>query len=164
MLDQWIGRLAQGFKVLSAACLGAMMLLTCADVIGRAVARPILGAIEVAGFLATLTLAFSLPDTHRARGHVGVEILTMRLGPRGRAVMEAFTGLLGLGLFGVITWRCFDYGAQMQAAGEVSMTLQFPVHYIIYFIAASFGVLTLVQLADVVRFLRTLFVGAEEAS
>jgi len=158
MLDQWIERLAQGFKVLSAACLGAMMLLTCVDVVGRAVARPMLGAIEIAGFLATLTLAFALADTHRARGHVGVEILTMRLGPRGRAAMEVVTGLLGLGLFAVITWRCFDYGAQMQAAGEVSMTLQFPVHYIIYFIAASFGVLTLVQAADVVRGVRALLV------
>jgi len=157
MLDAWIERLGLTFKVLSATCLAAMMLLTCADVIGRAVARPILGAIEVAGFLATLTLAFSLPDTHRARGHVGVEILTMRLGPRSRAAVEVLTGLLGLGLFAVITWRCFDYGAQMQAAGEVSMTLQFPIHYIIYFIAASFGVLTLVQAADVVRFVRALF-------
>lgn len=163
MLDPWIERLGYGFKVLSATCLAAMMLLTCVDVIGRVVARPILGAIEVAGFLATLTLAFSLPDTHRARGHVGVEILTMRLGPRSRAAMEVVTGLLGLGLFAVITWRCFDYGAQMQAAGEVSMTLQLPVHYIIYFIAASFGVLTLVQLADVVRFVRALF-GAEVAA
>ncbi len=155
-MERWVDRLAGGLKVLSAVCLAGMMLLTCADVVGRAVGRPILGAVEITGLLATLLLAFSMPYTHRVRAHVGVELLVMRLGPRARAAVEACTGALGTALFAVIAWRSWIYAGQMRASGEVSMTLQLPVYVVIYLIALSFAVLAAVQLADVVRCARVL--------
>mgnify|MGYP005842869541 CR=1 FL=1 len=151
MVERGIGFLSALLQRLSAASLAAMMLLTCADVIGRAVGRPILGAVEVTGLLATLTLAFSLPYTQRERGHVGVELLFQVVGSRAQAAIEAVTGLLALVLFGVIAWKSAEYGAQMRASGEVSATLQLPTYAVIYLIAASFGVLALVQASAVVQ-------------
>lgn len=151
MVERGIGFLSALLQRLSAASLAAMMLLTCADVIGRAVGRPILGAVEVTGLLATLTLAFSLPYTQRERGHVGVELLFQVVGSRTQAAIEAVTGLLALVLFGVIAWKSAEYGAQMRASGEVSATLQLPTYAVIYLIAASFGVLALVQASAVVQ-------------
>lgn len=151
MVARGIERLDDVLKGLSALSLGAMVLLTCADVVGRAIARPLLGAVEVTGLLATLALAFSLPYAHRQRAHVGVEILYMRLGRRARAAVEVCTGTLGTGLFAAIAWMSADYASQMRASGEVSMTLQLPSYLVIYLIAASFAVLALVQLADVLR-------------
>ncbi len=147
---------ANGLKSLSALCLAAMMLLTCADVVGRALGRPILGAVEITGFFATLVLAFSMPYAHRVRAHVGVELLIMRLSPRTRAVLEACTGVLGTALFSVIAWRTWIYAGQMRASGEVSMTLQLPIHWILYLVSVSFGVLAAVQATDVVRSARLL--------
>jgi TRAP-type C4-dicarboxylate transport system permease small subunit len=151
MLDRGIEFLTTLLKRLSAVTLAAMMLLTCVDVVGRALGRPILGAVEVTGLLATLTLAFSLPYTQRERGHVGVELLFQYVSSRTQAVVETATGLLALGLFGAIAWRSADYAAQMRASGEVSMTLQLPTYVVIYFIAASFAVLALVQASGAVK-------------
>ncbi len=161
-MNRLLDRLAALLKALSAASLGCMMLLTCADVVARAAGRPFLGAVEGAGLLATLALALSLPYAHRERAHVGVEVLTMRLGRRARAGTEAATGVLAAGLFAVVAWRSGDYAAQMRASGEVSMTLQLPTYWIIYAIAASFAVLALVQFADVAGALRRLGAGAGE--
>jgi len=151
MVERGIEHLSNLLKRLSAAALGAMMLLTCADVIGRAAGRPLLGAVEVTGLLATLALAFSLPYTQRERGHVGVELLFQMVGSRTQAAVETVTGLLALALFGIIAWKSAEYGAQIRASGEVSPTLQLPTYVVIYLIAASFGVLALVQASAVVQ-------------
>ena len=151
MLDQWIDRLSGTLKLLSAACLGAMMLTTCADVLGRAIDMPILGAVEITALFATMALSFSLPYAHRQKAHIGVEILTMRLRERSQVAVRVFTGSLSLGLFGVIAWQSFRYATQMRASGELSLTLQLPYYIVIYFISASFCILALVQLAELLK-------------
>lgn len=163
MVDKPIRRLSEWFKMLAAASLAAMMILTCFDVVGRVVGRPLLGAVEITGFLATLALAFSLPYAHLDRAHVGVEIITMRLKSRSRALVEAFSGVMGVVLFAAVAWKSLDYGFQMKASGEVSMTLQWPSYYVIFTIAASFAVLTLVQALDLVKAVRTAVTGREVA-
>ena len=42
-------------KCLGGVCLMGMTLLTCADVVGRYLGHPILGSVEVVGFMATVT-------------------------------------------------------------------------------------------------------------
>ncbi|MDF1551764.1 MAG: TRAP transporter small permease [Deferrisomatales bacterium] len=159
MLERWIDRMSGGFKSLSAVCLVGMMLTTCADVVGRAVSTPITGAVEIAALFATLALSFSLPYAHRQKSHVGVEILTMLLGERAQAGVRVFTGLLGLFLFVVIAWQSAGYATQMRASGEVSLTLELPYYLVIYFISASFVVLSLVQLAELIRDVGLVFAG-----
>lgn len=159
MLEQWVDRMSRSFKSLSAMCLVGMMLTTCADVIGRALSTPITGAVEIAALFATLALSFSLPYTHRQKAHVGVEILTMRLEGRAQAGVRVFTGLLGLLLFVIIAWQSARYANQMRASGEVSLTLELPYYLVIYFISASFYVLSLVQLVELIRDVRVVCVG-----
>jgi TRAP-type C4-dicarboxylate transport system permease small subunit len=154
MLEQWIDRMSAAFKVLSAVSLMAMMLVTCMDVVGRALASPIKGAVEIAALLATMALSFSLPYAHRQKAHIGVEILTIRMGERSRAWLSCTTGLLSFALFAIISWQSARYATQMRASGEVSLTLQLPYYLVIYFIAASFAVLTLVQGVEIVRDVR----------
>ncbi|MDW7711039.1 MAG: TRAP transporter small permease [Deferrisomatales bacterium] len=151
MLDRGIEHLTTLLKRFSAVTLAAMMLLTCVDVVGRAAGRPVTGAVEVTGLLATLTLAFSLPYTQRVRGHVGVDLLFQYVGSRTQAAIEALTGCLAMLLFGAIAWKSAEYAAQMRASGEVSMTLQLPTYLVIYLIAGSFAVLALVQGSGVLQ-------------
>lgn len=145
---RWI---TSAFRALSAIALAAAMLITCADVAGRALGHPILGAVEVGVLLAALVLAFSLPHTEQEKGHVGVELLIMRLGPRARSAMDGFNAAVGAALSGTIGWMCSTYAASMKASGEVSMTLQIPLHPIIYVISACFWALALVQLSNALQ-------------
>lgn len=153
ILDRTSGML----RYLGAIALTLMMLLTVVDVIGRFFKHPIFGSVELVGFLAVIVAAAALPHTYKIDGHVGVEIVTRMLPKRISLWVSLFTSTLSLCLFSVIAWQMFIYAEDIQAAGEVSMNLEFPIHYIVYILAAGltvFSVTILQHLIDTVKKLR----------
>ncbi len=145
-----IQQLRSLLKILGAACLMGMMLLTCVDVIGRRMGTPVFGSVELVGFMATLTVAFALPYTHAMKGHIGVEILVRNFSERVQAAIECCTLTVAFLFFGVVTWRMAVYAGTMRRSGEVSMNLEFPIYLIIYFCAFCFLIFTLTILEDIV--------------
>ncbi len=124
-------------KLLGAAALVGMMLLTVADVIGRFFKYPIFGSVEVVGFLAAILVAAALPYTYKKDSHVGVEILLRLLPKKHQLQVNILTRLLSLILFSLITWQMFLYAGDIHETGEVSMNLEFPIYYIVYILAAG---------------------------
>lgn len=143
-------------KFLGAACLVGMTLVTCVDVIGRYLGHPILGSVELVGFMATLAAALALPYTHEMRGHVGVEILVRLFSEKTQAVIELSTNLVGMILFAVVTWRMTLYAGTMRKSGEVSISLEFPEHVIIYLTAFCFLVFALTIAEDIMNNIKRL--------
>lgn len=156
LLDHMLNRTSGLMKALGALALTGMMILTVADVTGRFFKCPIFGSVELVGFLAVIVMAAALPYTYKMDGHVGVEILVRLLPKRTRLVIEALTRTLSLGLFAVIAWQMFVYAADIRETGEVSMNLEFPIHYIVYILAAGLGIFSLTILERLVDTLRQL--------
>lgn len=100
---------------------------------------PIFGSVEIVGFLAVAVGAAALPHTYKVGGHVGVEIITRLLPRKTRLLLDLFTRTLTLMLFAVVAWQMFVYAKDMQQAGEVSMNLEFPLHYIVLSLAVCLG-------------------------
>jgi TRAP-type C4-dicarboxylate transport system permease small subunit len=155
-ITHFFAKIRQLLKNMGAFCLVAMMIITCADVVGRYLGHPIFGSVEIVGFLATLAAAMALPYTHEARGHIGVEILVVRFSRRLQAAIELATNMLSLTLFGVVTWRMFLYAATIRRSGEVSMNLEFPEHVIIFFTGFCFLTFTVTIIEDVLENLNVL--------
>ena len=130
-------------KILGAIALMGMTLVTCADVVGRYLGHPIFGSVEIVGFLATLAVALALPYTHEMKGHIGVEILVNTLSEKKQALFDLGTNLISVLLFAVVTWRMTRYAGTFRDSGEVSMSLEFPEHIIIYITAFCFLIFTL---------------------
>ena len=143
-------------KIIGAACLVGMTLLTCVDVIGRAFGHPIFGSVEIVGFMATLAVVMAMPYTHHVRGHIGVELLVRLFSEKTRTIIDICTGTVSLILFGVVTWRMTVYAHTMHKSGEVSMNLELPEHYIIYVTALCILVFTLIILKDIIDNIRKL--------
>ncbi len=143
-------------KTLGAICLMGMTLLTCVDVGCRYLGHPILGSVEIVGFLATLTVAMALPYTHQIKAHIGVEVLVNLFSRRTRALIDICTGISSLILFGLVTWQMTDYAYTLQESGEVSMNLQFPEYMIVYAVAFCFLVFFLMILQDILQHIETL--------
>ena len=101
--------------------------------------HPIFGSVELVGFLATIVIATALPYTYKMDGHVGVEILVRLLGKKTQLTIDLFTRIISLILFCLVTWQMFLYAKDIHEVGEVSMNLEFPIHYIVYLLA--FGLL-----------------------
>jgi TRAP-type C4-dicarboxylate transport system permease small subunit len=150
---EWI---TDKLRILGAACLVGMTFLTCADVVGRFFRHPIFGSVEIVSTLATLAVAMALPYTHRVGGHIGVEILVMRLSEKKQTVIDFCTSILSLVLFAIVTWRMTVYARHMGESGEVSMNLELPTHAWIYITAFCFAVFTLIILRQVIETVRKL--------
>ncbi len=143
-------------KVLGAICLMVMMLLTCADVIGRIFRHPIFGSVEIVAFMATLTVALALPYTHKVGGHIGVEILVRMFSEKTQTIIDICTGAVSLVLFAIITWRMSIYARTMHEAGEVSMNLELPEHLVVYALSFCLLIATLTIVRDVVQNIQKL--------
>ena len=143
-------------RVIGAACLVGMTLLTCADVIGRFFKHPIFGSVEIVGFMATMAVAMALPYTQKIDGHVGVEIVVRLFSARTQNIIDICTRILSLGLFTLVTWRMTVYAHTMHESGEVSMNLEFPEYLIIYVVAFCMLVFTLVILQDIQVYFKKL--------
>ena len=154
--DKVLSWILAKLNMLGAVCLVGMMLLTCVDVVGRFFSHPVFGSVELVGFMATMTVAFALPYTHQEKGHIGVELLVQTLSPKTQRLIDAGTGILSLGLFGLVTWRMIVYAQTMQKSGEVSMNLELPEYIIIYMVAFCFFIFTLSLFRDIIKNLTLL--------
>jgi TRAP-type C4-dicarboxylate transport system permease small subunit len=141
-------------RILGAACLTAMMLVTCADVVLRAFGRPIFGSMDVVKFLAVLVLACAMPYTQQQAGHIGVDLLVRRISRRKQAIIDTIMCTVSLVLFAVVCWQMGLYANELCRKGQVSMTIQIPEYPFIYGVSVCFGILCLTILVDLISHLR----------
>lgn len=139
IFSKTLEKLSDFLKIIGGIALVIMMLLTVVDAVGRYLKYPIFGSIEIIGFLAAIVLTAALPYTYKLDGHVAVEIVTRLLPPKLQTFIEIIIRILSLALFSFISWQMFLYGQDLYRAGEVSMNLRFPLHYLAFLIA--FGLL-----------------------
>jgi TRAP-type C4-dicarboxylate transport system permease small subunit len=149
--ERGVDFLVTALRIIGAACLAGMMMLTCADVLLRAFGRPIFGTVDIVKFLAVIVLACAMPYTHQQHGHVGVDLFVQKLGPRGQAIVDSITSLVSGILFGLVTWQMWLYAKELGLKGEVSMAIEIPVYPFIYFVAVCFAVLTAAIFIDLTR-------------
>ena len=123
-----------------------MVLVTSADVVLRQFNLSLTGAYDLVKIAAAITVAAALPYTTAIKGHVAIEFFFHKLGRRGRMVVDALMRLGGMGLFGLLAWGSVDYGNSLRRKGEVSMTLQLPIFWLPYVVAASCGLVVLIKL------------------
>lgn len=130
------------------ACAGLMVMvgIVTVDVVLRVCRIPFTGAYDVVRIAAALTMAAALPYTTAIKGHVAIEYFFHKLGPRGRVVVDALMRGLGMTLFSLLAWGCVGYGNSLRTRGEVSMTLQWPVFWVPYVLAASCVLVVLIKL------------------
>ncbi len=157
LLNRFLNFVSNLLRSVGALALTLMMLITVADVAGRFFKHPIFGSVELVGFLAVAVAAAAMPHTYKIGGHVGVEIITRLLPRKTRLVLDLLTRSLTLILFSLIAWQMFVYAKDMQQANEVSMNLEFPLHYIVLVLAVSlafFSGTILQQIVDTVNQLK----------
>lgn len=143
-IERLVGRLASFFNGIAAAAVVGMMVLTCLDVVLRFFRHPIPGTYEIVGMLGAVFVSFSLARTSMDNGHIAVDFLVHRFPARFQHAIEAVnTGICTL-LFAVLCRQCILYARDLKASGEVSMTLQMPIHPFVFGIAIGCAMLSVV--------------------
>ena len=139
------------FALLAGVSVVLMMLTTCADVVLRAFGHPLQGSYDVVRLLGALAISFALPYTTAVKGHVAVEFFFHKLPHRGRIVVDSMIRLVLIGLFALLGWQSVLYGVRLEKSGTVTATLQLPVFWVPYVIAASSAVVLLVVLHNLLH-------------
>ncbi|TAN54607.1 MAG: TRAP transporter small permease subunit [Betaproteobacteria bacterium] len=129
----------------------AMMLFAVADMVLRALGRPVAGSYEVIGWLSASAMALALGYTQLHRGHVSITLLKDHLGARTQATIDLLMSLLALLLFGTVAWYVARYARTLQTTGSLSETLKAIVYPWVYVVAAGSAGLALALLIDVLR-------------
>ncbi len=152
--ESLVDRLSAVLKWIGGLSLVGMMLITCLDVVLRAVGRPLYGLVEGVSLLAVLVLAAALPITQRDRGHVALDMLVRRFTDRTAALVDAAGQAVTCGLFGIVSWQCWLYAATMASSGQVSQSLELPLQWLVRAVSVAFAILALALLADLAASIR----------
>jgi len=113
-LDRWAATLA-------GLALFLMMLVGAANVIGtKLFGIPVPGTYELTEALMVASAFLAMALAHADKAHIRVELLVNRLGPRGRALADAFTELCTAAFFTGIAWFGWSAAIHSLRVGEFS--------------------------------------------
>lgn len=145
-MRKFILRLTGYMAVLAGAVLIFMALLTLADIILRFFGRPIPGVYEVVAFLGLALAGLVLPRSSLMKAHVSVDMVTEKLSPNARMIVNIFTRALVALFFLVTGWYFIGMGRSFIETNSVTMTLKIPFYPVVFVMVFSFFVQTLVTI------------------
>lgn len=83
-----------------------MVCLTFLDVLLRYLFNsPIKGVYDVTQVALIVVVYLGIAYTHNQKGHVSIDVITDRLSPKGRLVIDTITTILAIGIFSILIWR-----------------------------------------------------------
>ena len=96
-----------------------LMIMVVADIFGRKVLnKPVPMSYEVGAFMLVFIVFLGLAYSQRQKAHIRVEILTLRMPPRTRALMDLFAYTLGIAIYGAIFYQTFKWSYHSFEIGE----------------------------------------------
>lgn len=146
-VERLLERLCAWLAIAGGAVLVALTIATVVSITGRALTSVGLGPIPGDYELVEAGTAFAifafLPWCQLKRGHVTVDLLLARFGPRVNAGVDLVANILMTLASGLICWRLWLGMLDKQAYGETTFILQFPLWwpYAASLVGAAFAVL-----------------------
>lgn len=129
-----------------------MMLLTVADVIGRYFFNfPIAGAFELTEVMLSLLVFFSIAYTQIHKGHISIDIISSRLTPMKKAIMDTLMYFLCLLLAILLTWQLGVHAKRLWLGGNVSGVLEIPYYPFVILLTFGSALFSLVLIGDFLR-------------
>ena len=153
ILDKISLRINQIFMWLAGIFLGAMILLTCANIFLRIVWAPVKGTFELMGFFGAMATAFVLGYTQIKKTHICVDILVNRFSKKTQSVLNAINYFICLIFFAMAGWQIAKWAATLKETGEVTETLRIVYYPFTYGVAIGCLVLSFVLLVELVKLL-----------
>jgi TRAP-type C4-dicarboxylate transport system permease small subunit len=130
-----VRRMCRVLAAIAGLFLAVMLLLTLADVVGRAFGKPIYGTYEIISYLGAIVFGFSLPYTSLRKHHVFVEFMIEILPRNVGNVMQVATRLLGIALFLWMGWNFVVMSLDMKKANDLTQVFRVPYYPVTFALA-----------------------------
>jgi TRAP-type C4-dicarboxylate transport system permease small subunit len=120
----------------AAAVMFCLMLLTCADVVGRYfLNKPVTGGFELTEVLLAALIFAGLPLVTLRGDHITVDLFDPVTPDWLFRIQHALASLIGTGCTGCLSWRLWLRAEGLQRAGETTSQLQFRLAWLTYAMA-----------------------------
>ncbi len=140
------------------AGLAAIALTELTDVIGsKALNLPLPGSTEITSSLQVIAIAGGLAYSKIDDRHIRVDFLLEVLPERGRALLDLFAEILGLGFLFVAAWMCYEHGASLFESGTKTLLLGIPLSPFAFWIALCCVPMGCVIITELLTSLERLF-------
>jgi TRAP-type C4-dicarboxylate transport system permease small subunit len=129
-----------------------LMLLTTADVIGRAVwTRPVPGSVELSSYILDVFIIQGVAYTQQVKGHVQVTMLTGRLPFGAQRFLEVLTTLLSLFIIALLAWQGWVVGMEETAVSDMLRIPQRPFKLLVGVSAFSLSLELVIDLVTAMK-------------
>ena len=160
--------LSHGLAVVGGCAVLVMMLHVSADVLSKYLLnRPIVGTLEIVSHYYMVAAIFlPLAAIERGRGHIFVELFTIRLGRQTTFALDAFASLLSALFVGAIAWMSTIEAIRRTKSGEMvdAVYYQIIVWPTRWMVPVGTALFALVCLHNASRFLRGALGNEEEVA
>jgi TRAP-type C4-dicarboxylate transport system permease small subunit len=126
---RFVDRLSDGCAVAASVMLAAAMLIVVWMVGYRALGNSTYWEIELATYLIVAAVLVGSPYCLKTRGHIGVDLISEWLSPRGRRTLTRLLSVLGLAVCLYLTWIGFDLTLDAWRTKEHSGSTWNPVRW-----------------------------------
>lgn len=123
-------------------CLLAMILLTCADVVGRYVLKsPVFGALEMTEIFLASAIFFALPLVTLRGEHVTVDLLDAHLSPYIQSIQSRIANVICGVATGFLTWQLWLQALKLLQSGERTAQLGLQLGWLMMLLAFCAGLM-----------------------
>jgi len=127
--SKFTGSLSGRLELIGLVALSGMVLTAVIDVIGsKGLNWPLPGSTEITAVIQVVAISSGLAFSKIDGRHIRVGFLIDQLTGRGKAAMEIFSSVLGLGFFVIAGWMTFDYGMSLVKRGTETFLLGIPLY------------------------------------
>jgi TRAP-type C4-dicarboxylate transport system permease small subunit len=137
--------------VIAGIVLACMIILTLFDVILRNLGHPITGSMEFIQYGGCIVFAFSIPYGTMLGAQVIVDIITEKLSPEKKRVIDVITRCVGIIIFLFIAYNFFVYGIEVRHSGERTASFKIPYYPFSFALSFSFLLQGLTVFRDLIK-------------
>lgn len=148
-----VGWLTVPLDIFAGLVLSAMVVLNCADVIGRELFNsPIVGATELTRLMIPLVVFAALPVVSYREENISVDLVDMFYPTSGINLRQFVLNLITAALMAGVAWQMYVAAYEAQEFTEMTEDLRIGLWNIYYFISAMAGIATLLLVLNLARY------------
>jgi TRAP-type C4-dicarboxylate transport system permease small subunit len=137
--------------VIAGSILACMIVLTLFDVVLRNFGHPITGSMEFIQYGGCIVFGFSIPFGTLLGCQVIVDIITEKLSPEKKRVVEIITRCVGILIFLFIAYNFVVYGIDVSKTGERTASFKIPYYPFSFALAFSFLLQSITIFYDLIK-------------
>jgi len=146
-----IANIDRSLYVIAGVVLACMIVLTFFDVILRNFGHPITGSMEFIQYGGAIVFGFSIPYGTMLGAQVIVDVLTDKLSPGKKRVINVITRCVGILIFLFIAYNFSLYGLDAKRTGERTASFKIPYYPFAFALSFSFLLQSFTILCDLIK-------------